>query len=283
MGLRKRVGAAVRAFMNPSVRRPKAVLPPEPTRIVFDKLLEGRNALVTGAGRNIGKSIAMELLAHGANVYCTEVEPERCATLQVELARLRGTSRVFRADITRNEDTDGVLQALNEGKVEIDLLVNNVGIVVDDFTASFQTNVVGPVYLTNRVSKDMIERRVAGSIIFLTSIHQDTIFTRTKGYAASKAALGMVIKQLAVELAPHRIRVNGIAPGDVREDAQGNVVPYGYTPLEGTSIKPQYIARAAVYLASEYFSHYTTGAIIKIDGGLSLFNYQCASDAGLFP
>jgi NAD(P)-dependent dehydrogenase (short-subunit alcohol dehydrogenase family) len=282
MALRRRVGAAVRAFLNPTFPRTRAILPPEPTRVVVDQLLEGRNALITGAGRNIGKSIALEFLAHGANVYCTEVEPARCETLQVELDRLGGRSRVFRADITKSEDTDRVLESLRESKVDIDLLVNNVGIVVDDFSTSFQTNVVGPVYLTDRVSQEMIQRHVAGSIIFLTSIHQDAVFTRTKGYAASKAAVGMVIKQLAVQLAPHRIRVNGIAPGDVREDEKGNVVPYVFTPLEGTSIKPQYIARAAVYLASEYFSHYTTGSIIKIDGGLSLFNYQCAADASLY-
>lgn len=282
MGLKQRLGAALRAFMNPALRLPQPIPPPEPTRIVVDKLMESRNALITGAGRHIGRSIAVELMHHGANVYCTELDAARCQGLQAELARLPGKSRVFQADITRTEDTDAVLKALKEEGVAIDLLVNNVGIVVDDFAASFDTNVTGPAYLTQRVSRAMIDGKILGSIIFLSSIHQETLFTRNKAYAPSKAAIGMLIKQLAVELAPHRIRVNGIAPGDVREDEQGNVVPYRFTPLEGTSIRPQYIARAAIYLASDYFSRYTTGSIITIDGGLSLFNYQCAVDAGLF-
>jgi NAD(P)-dependent dehydrogenase (short-subunit alcohol dehydrogenase family) len=282
MPLKKRLGAALRAFLNPALRPPAMILPPEPTPILLDKLLKGRNALITGAGRNIGRSLALEFSAHGANVYCTELDAERCASLQDELAKLPGTSRVFRGDIAKEEDTDALLKALRDEGVVIDLLVNNVGIVVDDFSISFRTNVVGPVYLTNRVTQAMIDGKITGSVVFLTSIHGETIFTRNKAYAPSKAAVNMLIKQMAVELAPHRIRVNGIAPGDVREDDEGNVVRYGFTPLERTSIRPQFIARAAVYLGSEYFSRYTTGSVVTIDGGLSLFNYQCAVDAGIF-
>jgi len=283
MSMRRRIGAALRAFQNPALRQPRPVPPPEPTRVVVDRLLEGRNALVTGAGRHIGRSIALELAAHGANVAITDLDPARLAAVEAELKGFPGQGRAFQADITRASDTEEVLRRLRGEGVTIDLLVNNVGIVADDFASTFETNVTGPVHLTRQVAQALVERQAPGSIVFLTSIHQDTVFTRTKAYAASKAAVGMVIKQLAVELAPHRIRVNGIAPGDVREDEQGDVVPYGYTPLEGTSIRPRYIARGVVYLASEYFSRYTTGAVITIDAGLSLFNYQCAYDAGLFP
>lgn len=249
----------------------------------MDRLLLGQNALITGAGRNIGRSIARELQNHGANVYCTDVDAGSLERLERDLATGPGTSAVFRADITRVEDTERVLGALAERGVDVDLLVNNVGIVGDDFDAAFTTNVTGPMHLTDRVAKSMAARKRPGAIVFLTSIHQESVFTRTRAYGASKAAVGMIIKQLAIELAPHRIRVNGIAPGDVREDERGQVVPYRYTPLEGTSISPQYVARAVVYLASEYFSRHTTGSVITIDGGLSLYNYQCAFDAGLFP
>ena len=279
--MKNRFRAALRAFMNPALRLPQ-LAPPEPTRIIVDKLAHGRNVLVTGAGRNVGKSIALELLAHGANVYCTELDPERCAHLRAELGAKGGTSRVFQADISKTEDTDRLLETLASENVVVDLLVNNVGVVLDDFRGSFDTNVTGPVYLTDRITRQMIDRRIQGSIVFLTSIHQSSVFTRTRAYGPSKAAVGMLIKQMAIELAPHRIRVNGIAPGDIREDTQGNVVPWGYTPLDGTSIRPQYIGRAVVYLASDYFSYYTTGSIVAIDGGLSLFNYQCAVDAGLY-
>jgi len=279
----RRLRAAVRAFLNPALRLPRAIPPPELTRVVVDKLLEGRNALITGAAGLIGAGMARELLAHGANVFCTDVDPKRCAVLEADLAAVPGRSRVFAADVASPADTDRLIETLRRDGFAIDLLVNNVGIVVDDFAASFDTNVTGPAYLTEKVTREMIDRKVAGSIVFLSSIHQSSVFTRTKAYGASKAAVGMLIKQLAVSLAPHGIRVNGIAPGDVRVDERGGVVPYAFAPLEGTSISPQYIARAVIYLASDYFSRYTTGAVITIDAGLSLFNYQCAADAGLYP
>lgn len=281
--MKARLRAAVRAFLNPALRPQRVAPPPEPTRIVIDKLLEGRNALVTGAGRHIGRSIARELLAHGANVYCTDIDPDCCASLEAEFAGPGAARRVFRADITVAEDTAAVLAALDAAQVTIDLLVNNVGVVVDDFAVSFRTNVEGPMNLTYAVAQRMAARKTPGSIVFLSSIHGETVFLRTRAYAASKAAVGMLIRQLAVEFAADRIRVNGVAPGDIRVDDAGKVVPYRFTPLEETSISPQYIARAVVYLASEYFSRYTTGSMIRIDGGLSLFNYQCAAAAGLYP
>src|SRR6201999_1571350 len=106
----KRLRAALRAFMNPALRLPRPIPPPEAaTVVVLDKLLEGRTALVTGAGGLIGKTLARELLAHGANVWCTDLDAGQCARLQNELG---GKSRVLRADITRQEDTDALLAAL---------------------------------------------------------------------------------------------------------------------------------------------------------------------------
>jgi NAD(P)-dependent dehydrogenase (short-subunit alcohol dehydrogenase family) len=250
--------------------------------MVVDKLLAGQRALVTGAGRNIGRSIARELAAHGADVYCTELDGASAERLAAELRAFPVASRVFQADVTVTADTDRVLSSLRDAGVTIDHLVNNVGIVGDDFAAAFATNVTGPMYLTDRIAAAMRDSGKPGSIIFLSSIHEATVFLRNRAYAPTKAAIAMLVKQLAVQLAADRIRVNAIAPGDVREDQQGNVERYGYTPLEGTSLRPQYIARAAVYLSSDYFSRYTTGSTVTIDGGLSLFNYQCAYEAGLF-
>ena len=84
---------------------------------------------------------------------------------------------------------------------------------------------------------------------------------------------GMIVKELAIDLAPHRIRVNGIAPGWVAENEQGLALIHRYVPLHNCSINPRYIGRAAVYLASDYFSEFTTGTVLKIDAGLSLYNH----------
>jgi NAD(P)-dependent dehydrogenase (short-subunit alcohol dehydrogenase family) len=119
----------------------------------------------------------------------------------------------------------------------------------------------------------MVQGDIEGSIIFITSIHQWTV-RRDAVYSSSKAALGMLIKELALSLAPHKIRVNGIAPGYVEEDEQGRPLSHRHIPLHGRSISPSYIGKAAVYLSSEYFSKFTTGTVLKIDAGLSLHSYM---------
>jgi NAD(P)-dependent dehydrogenase (short-subunit alcohol dehydrogenase family) len=83
----------------------------------------------------------------------------------------------------------------------------------------------------------------------------------------------MLVKELAMEYAQYKIRVNGIAPGWTAEDDSGNPLYHESTPLYKSSVNPRFIGRAAVYLASDYFSKFTTGSIIKIDAGLSLQNY----------
>lgn len=261
-------------------------------------LLIGKNALITGAGRNIGRSVAIEMAKEGANVYFTEIDRERRRRVESELTEYEVSSRGFDADITRTTDTDELCSWLSNAGITIDVLVNNVGKDCERnasdssfvkrmlsrlesrtkprrrqqiWKATYETNVLGPMYLTDRISEMMLEAG-QGSIIFVTSIHQWTI-RGDAAYSSSKAALGMVVKELALSLAPHGIRVNGIAPGYIEEDGEGRPLAHRYTPLHQSSINPCYIARAAVYLSSEYFSKFTTGEILKIDAGLSLHNY----------
>lgn len=118
----------------------------------------------------------------------------------------------------------------------------------------------------------MIAAQRGGCILFLSTIHQWS-YKGDVSYSASKAAVGAIINELALKLAPHGIRVNGLAPGLVRLDEMGSPCPHIPTPLHQTAVHPQYIGRAAVYLASDYFSHCTTGTLLKIDAGLSLVNY----------
>jgi NAD(P)-dependent dehydrogenase (short-subunit alcohol dehydrogenase family) len=280
MSLKQRIRAGMKGFLFP-LQPPARRYPAEPTRIVIEKLLAGRNVLVTGAGPNIGRAVALEAAAHGANVFCTDIDAEHCGRLAAELAAFPVRSSVTRSDITRDQDVDALCAALADAGVTIDVMINNVGVGGDDWRKVFETNVIGPMGLTRKISARMIERGEPASVIFITSIHQDTVFRRSPAYSASKSALAMVIKELALTLAPHRIRVNGVAPGLIAEDDRGLPMPHGFTPLEGSSISPRYVGRAAVYLASDYFSRHTTGAIITIDGGLSLFNYLSAVEAGV--
>jgi len=253
----------------------------------MNKLLEGKNILITGAGRNIGRAIAIETAKQGANVFFTDIDKKPLNALEKELSQYPVQSKGFLSDISKTEDIDFLCQNLFELQPRIQLLCNNVGLTgnraeKDDMNLSewhnmFQANVFGPMYLTHQISKRMIDDRTAGSIIFMTSIHQWHV-RRIASYSSSKAALGMIIKELAVDLAPFGIRVNGIAPGYVQEDENENPVPHRHTPLHKTSIKPVYIARAVIYLASDFFSKFTTGAVITIDAGLSLYNHLLEAD-----
>jgi NAD(P)-dependent dehydrogenase (short-subunit alcohol dehydrogenase family) len=245
-------------------------------------LLKGKNALITGAGRGIGRAIALEMANEGANMYFSDIQEDRVRTLERELRKRDVVCEGFVADISRAADVDSICRDIFKGDREIHILCNNVGIESHDqgslaFTQAewdsvFRTNVFGPVYLSECISRRMIENRIEGSIIFITSIHQ-WIIRKKPSYSASKAALGMIISELALKLAPSGIRVNGIAPGYVKEGADGESLPHEYTPLYGSSINPTFIGRAAVFLASDYFSRFTTGSILKIDAGLSLYNH----------
>jgi NAD(P)-dependent dehydrogenase (short-subunit alcohol dehydrogenase family) len=135
-----------------------------------------------------------------------------------------------------------------------------------------QTNVSGALYLTKRVCEGMIERALPGSVIFITSIHQWVLWGEV-GYSACKAALGAAVRELAFDLAAYGIRVNGIAPGAVGENSGQYAVYHPPTPLHHEMVSPSAIGRAAVFLASDYFSRHITGTILAVDGGLSLHSY----------
>lgn len=247
--------------------------------------LAGKRALVTGAGRNIGRSIALEMARQGAEVYFTDIDAGAIAALSGELASFGVPSDGRLSDVSRREDNDALCDWLKSRDLVIDILVNNAGIPkgttgtkdldLDEWRRMFETNLFGPLYLTRRIVAAMMERRVKGTVIFITSVHQ-WMLSRQPSYSSTKAALAMVVKELAAELAPHGIRVNGIAPGWVRLDDRGRPLPFPYALLTGNSMDPSYIGRGAVFLASEFFSACTTGTILKIDAGLALYGHRVA-------
>lgn len=247
-------------------------------------LLDGRKALVTGAGRNIGRAIAFEMAAQGATVNFTDREEALVSKLGAELEKFGRGSRGFVSDIRDEEAIELLCSTLEREKADIDLLVNNVGTEGAGFRGDvdpldrrnmldvFHTNLLGPAELTRRVANAMIRDGRHGSVLFLSSIHQWGI-RGIPAYSASKGAIGMLVRELAVEWAPKGIRVNGIAPGYVALDRKGKPARHPFTPLHKTAVDPRHIGRAAVYLASDYFSRHTTGSVLKIDGGLSLYNH----------
>ncbi len=246
-------------------------------------LLAGKNMLITGACSNIGQCIAQESANHGANIYFTDIVGSEIKEFERQLNRdFQVKSKGFNSDVSQAADNDRLIDQLSESKVDIDILVNNVGLKLPnpsvgnfrmkDFEKIFQTNVSGPLYLTRLITDKMVKRNVQGSIIFISSIHQ-WINSRNVLYSSSKAAIGMIVKELASDLLPNGIRVNSIAPGWVKSDKKGRTLKAHDPVLHKSSISPIYIARAVVYLASEHFSRFTTGTVLKIDGGYTLNTY----------
>lgn len=252
-----------------------------PSVVLDNKLLSGKNILITGAGPMVGSGIAIELARQGANIYFTDINEKRCISLEHKLRNYQTVFKSFVADITNPEDSDRLIDYFSANKINIDVLVNNVGINlelerkglsgfdIDKCKKTYETNVFGSIYLTKRIVRKMIDKDIKGNIIFTTSIHQE-LPGFWPIYSSSKSALIMLIKELATELANKGIRVNGIAPGMTKTDGQGNTFYSSKNILHKTSIEPSYIGRSTVYLASDYFSKYTTGIILKIDAGQTL-------------
>lgn len=260
----------------------------------MDQLLNGKNVLITGGGRNIGRSIAIEMAREGANILLTDIDPQRCEHVEHELRKYEGRHKAFVADVSNPRATDRLLRELSDKGIELDVLVNNVGVASAQMKTNrsllakalgrldsaknaqnnqawkevYDTNVFGPVYLTNAVAATMIRNGKGGSIIFLTSVHQ-WVVKGDPAYSSSKAALGMIINELALALWQHKIRVNGLAPGYVAEKE----APHPWGDKYRRAVRPEHVGRTAVFLASDYFSEYTTGLVIKVDAGLSLHNF----------
>lgn len=248
----------------------------EPSEVLDNRLLAERTALVTGAAHNIGRAIAIELAKQGASVVAVDIDASGLDELKDVMPE--GTDlKTFVADVGSEKAIDGLVDDLDASGVVVDVLVNNVGVHVDiphslagDFESwrrSLEVNLVGPYRLTRKIAERLIERKMSGSVVFISSIHQWHVRGHP-AYSASKAGVGLVVKELADELAGFAIRVNGIAPGAVAELEDGKLRFVEHIPLHQTPIPPRYIGRAVVCLASDYFSRHTTGATLLIDSGL---------------
>lgn len=255
----------------------------EPPPALAQPLLVGKWVLVSGVGANIGRAVALEMAQQGANLVLLDQDQGQLAAVEQELGAYSGQVKSYRCDLSRPEQIADVLQQLDQTGLTMNGLVNTAvfypsagnfqQLNLSDWQQSLATNLTGPLYLTQQITGRMIAHKIPGSVIFITSVHQ-WLVKEIIGYSTAKAALGMAVKELAFELAPHRIRVNAIAPGWVKEDEQHRPIFHNIGLLNHSSINPCYIGRAVVYLTADYFSLFTTGTTLTIDGGLSLINYQ---------
>jgi NAD(P)-dependent dehydrogenase (short-subunit alcohol dehydrogenase family) len=229
--------------------------------------LDGRLALVTGAGGGIGRGIAERFAAEGARVVVNDVDAAAAEAVAAELGAI-----AVAADVSRVEEVDRLFGELER----MDVLVNNAGLtdvrrhVLDGDDAWFDdvigVNLRGQFSCAARAARVMAGHG-CGAIVNVSSVGAQAAHRGMVAYDASKGGIEAMTRALAVDLAPYGVRVNAIAPGDIATRggepaaARGDAVPLGRV---GT---PADVAGAAVFLASEDAA-YVTGVTLPVDGGL---------------
>jgi NAD(P)-dependent dehydrogenase (short-subunit alcohol dehydrogenase family) len=250
-----------------------------PPSLLLPQDLRGRRAVVTGAARGIGEAIAKWLIMAGAEVTVIDRDEDG-----LKLAFGADPCQILRGDL--GADVTGLADDLTGGE-PVELIVNNVGVTTRqgfldlgprEFDEVLSTNLRGPWFFTRRLVDLLVGAQRRGSILFISSLH-DRFVARQPHYSASKAAVAMLIRELAKELAPHQIRVNAIAPGWIRtardlttEEQREKFARLSHRIPLGAGV-PADVARVAIFLLSDAWSGYLTGQNIAVDGGLSLYSW----------
>jgi glucose 1-dehydrogenase len=246
--------------------------------------LQDKVAIVTGAGTGIGQAIAVAFAQAGAVVVVDYVGQANVSEDTIKtISAMGGKALGIDADISLPDDVNSLIQKTISAFGKIDIFVNNAGIEkkipfvdypVEEWQKIMAVNLTGPFLCSQAAARQMIQQGSGGRIINISSIHEDLPMTKNAPYCATKGGLRMLMRTIAVELAPHQITVNNIGPGaiytpidrDVEMDATLNDQILAEIPM-GRWGKPEEVAQLAVYLSSDDAA-YITGSTHFIDGGM---------------
>lgn len=276
---------------------PSAPAAPDESRLPHPAsypVLTGQPALVTGANSGIGKAVALGLARAGADVVVNYVtDPDAAEEIAHQIETLGRRAIALKADVSKEEDVQQMFARAIDHFGTLHVVVSNAGLqrdapfdkmTLDQWNTVIGVNLTGQFLCTREAVREFKRRGVdpsvsvaAGKILCMSSVHQEIPWAGHANYAASKGGLMLLMKSLAQEMAPYRIRVNSIAPGAVRTPINTAAwsTPEAYADLM-TLVpykrigEPDDIAQAAVWLASDA-ADYVTGATLFVDGGMTLY------------
>ena len=256
--------------------------------------LQGQRALVTGASSGIGEGIARAFGAAGASVVVNYGGNADAAQRVVDEVKATGSDALaIRADVSKEADVEMMFAEMKRAWGGIDILVSNAGLqrdaaitdmTLEQWNTVISVNLTGAFLCARAAARAMIGQgvrpqisRAAGKIVCISSVHEIIPWAGHVNYAASKGGVKLFMQSLAQELAPHRIRVNSIAPGAIKTAINRpawqtpealasllKLIPYGRIGV------PDDIGRTAVWLASDD-ADYVHGQTIVVDGGMTLY------------
>jgi glucose 1-dehydrogenase len=256
--------------------------------------LKGQKALVTGANSGIGRAVAIALGSAGADVVVNYVRGENAANEVVDAVVKSGSRAVaIQSDVSNEDQVQAMFRKMIEEFGTIDILVNNAGLQIDapfeqmtlaQWNTVIGINLTGQFLCAREAVREFKRRGVvpvvsvcAGKIICMSSVHEVIPWAGHANYAASKGGVMLLMKSIAQEVAPYRIRVNSVCPGAIRTPintsawysqeayaALMDLIPYKRIG------EPEDIGRVAAFLASDQ-ADYINGASIFVDGGMTLY------------
>ncbi|MDY4981913.1 MAG: 7-alpha-hydroxysteroid dehydrogenase [Escherichia coli] len=225
--------------------------------------LDGKCAIITGAGAGIGKEIAITFATAGASVVVSDINADAANHVVDEIQQLGGQAFACRCDITSEQELSALADFAISKLGKVDILV--------DFRRAYELNVFSFFHLSQLVAPEM-EKNGGGVILTITSMAAENKNINMTSYASSKAAASHLVRNMAFDLGEKNIRVNGIAPGAILTDALKSVITpeieqkmLQHTPIRRLG-QPQDIANAALFLCSPAAS-WVSGQILTVSGG----------------
>lgn len=248
----------------------------------------GQTVLITGSGRGIGRAIAVKFGQEGANVVVNDLRNDDNAKETINQVLATGAKAIFlQADISRVENVQALLTQAVQAFGDLNILINNAGVEIhapfwevteQQYDIVMNVNLKGMFFLTQAFVQYLKTNNRTGVIVNNSSVHEELPFPNFTSYCASKGAVQMVMRNLAVELAPLNIRINNVAPGAIRTPINANLLskPELLGALQNNISlhrlgEPEDVANVVAFLASND-AKYVTGSTYYVDGGLA-FHY----------